>query len=529
MQNGYFRLESTGMGGYGVKIVPPVDGGENVRINEVTDYLTFRSLTCDFSALRRAIDSGQEQIVAIATGNCPSEAAAVFVSVSEDSMEASIRIIPPSETGPKPSVFDIMDELRRRQVVYGVKEGRITKYLEQGVYCTDFVAAQGLPPVHGEDARIEYFFNTDLDSRPVLREDGSVDFFNLNTISHCRQGQVLAKLIPETKGEYGINVLGAKIKPRDVKKAALKYSNNIELSEDGTELISLVDGHVNLIDGKVFVSNVFDVKNVDTSTGNIDYDGSIKISGNVQSNFSVKSRGNIVVDGIVEGAYLEAGGDIIIARGMNGMSKGVLKAGGNIVVKYLENASVEAGGYVQAEAIIHSTVMAGTEVIVDGKRGSIAGGRVYATSKVSAKHIGSEMGVSTIIEVGVNPAVKARYAQVQKEVMEAAHELKTVEPVIMTYLQKKKQGEQLTLQQTLYLKSLLDKREESRAKLESLNDEMLTTQAMLERQGEAQVIVTGDVYPGVKIGIGEVSMVVQSNMTYCKFIKLRGDVKMVGL
>lgn len=61
---------------------------------------------------------------------------------------------------------------------------------------------------------------------------------------------------------------------------------------------------------------------------------------------------------MIEGACIEAGGNIIIARGMNGMAKGILKAGGNIVAKFLENATVSAGGYVNTESILHSNVTA---------------------------------------------------------------------------------------------------------------------------------------------------------------------------
>lgn len=526
MQNGYFQLVSAGAG-YGLKIVAPSEGGEPVRIGEITDYLSFRDQVCDLSALKQELAKGTTTILMLGSGECPKEPGVIFTKVSEDNMEAVIRIIPPSETGPKLSYFDVMDELRQRQVAYGIKEANISKSLENRKYCTDILAAEGKPAKQGEDARIEYYFNTDIKAKPTQKEDGSVDFFNLNTISHCKEGDVLARIIPEQAGEYGMNIQGVKIKPRDVKKISFKYGNNIEVSEDRTELRSMVNGHVTLVEGKVFVSNIFEVENVDNSTGNIDYEGSVQINGNVQSNFTVKTKGNIIVNGVVEGAYLEAGGDIIIARGMNGMGKGTLKAGGNITVKFLENVTAEAGVNVTADAIIHSKVMAGGEVVVDGKRGFIAGGRVCATERVQAKYLGSEMEVSTVVEVGVDPAVKSHYLQLQKDIMETAKELQAVEPVILTYLQKKKEGAQFSLQQTQYLKSLLETREEKKAKLASLHAEISGLQDLPTIEG--QVVVTGEVYPGVKIGIDDVSMVVQSNMKYCKFVKLRGDVKMVGI
>jgi uncharacterized protein (DUF342 family) len=54
-------------------------------------------------------------------------------------------------------------------------------------------------------------------------------------------------------------------------------------------------------------------------------------------------------------------------------------------------------------------------------------------------------------------------------------------------------------------------------------------QTVLDSETQGQVIVTGDVYPGVKICIGDVSMVVKSPMKYCRFIKEAGDVKMAAI
>lgn len=121
---------------------------------------------------------------------------------------------------------------------------------------------------------------------------------------------------------------------------------------------------VSLVEGKVFVSDVYEVENVDLSTGNIDFEGSVQVNGNVSSNFVIRAGSNVIISGVVEGAYIEAGGNIIIARGMNGMAKGTLKAGGNIVAKFLENATASAGGYVSTESILHSNVIAATEIQV---------------------------------------------------------------------------------------------------------------------------------------------------------------------
>lgn len=528
MKNGYFMLVNDDSG-FGLQIKAPLGEGEPARIGEVTEFLMKHNLPCDLAVLKNAI--GQNHDVLIHMGNipCPVENMSYVLSIEEDCMKAVARFYPPSQTGSALSVQEFVNDLHFRQIKYGIQEERIREAFEKECYCTDIVVAEGTPVRQGTDASIEYYFNTDVKARPTVNEDGSVDFFHLNTINVCHANDVLARLIPADPGEYGMNIQGAKIKPRDVKAAVLKYANNIEISEDKTVLTSMVDGHVTLVEGRVFVSNVLQLENVDISTGNIDYEGSVNIMGNVQSNFSVKAKGNIVVNGLVEGAYLEAGGDIIIARGMAGMAKGELKAEGNIVAKFLENAKASAGGYVTTESILHSTVIAGGDVTVDGRRGFITGGRVCATNLIQAKTLGSPMGTSTIVEVGADPVVKAKLVKTQKDVAELNKILKSLEPIIASYVQKRKQGMQLSKEQVQYLSSVLKLREQKLPELEAATKEMETLQEVIEQQAHAQVVVKGEVYPGAKIVIGDVSMAVQSSMQYCRFIKQRGDVKMVGI
>ena len=127
-------------------------------------------------------------------------------------------------------------------------------FMSDGIYGTDLIVAKGKEPRHGTDASVRYYFNTDVHAQPTLKDDGTVDYFHLNMINPCRKGQLLK---------------GAKIRPRQVKKAHMEFGHNIEISEDRKKLTSLVDGHVSLVEGKVFVSDVYEVENVDLSTGNI--------------------------------------------------------------------------------------------------------------------------------------------------------------------------------------------------------------------------------------------------------------------
>jgi hypothetical protein len=284
-----------------------------------------------------------------------------------------------------------------------------------------------------------------------------------------------------------------------------------------------------LVEGKVFVSNVLEVENVDNSTGNIDYEGSVRVNGNVGTNFVVKAKGNIEVKGVVEGALLEAGGNIIIARGMNGMSRGVLRAEGNVISKFIENAKVAAGGYVSTESILHSEVAAGTSISVTGRRGFITGGRVSAASLIQVKTLGSSMGADTVVEVGIDPGLKQKAQQLQKQIADSNKMIAQIHPVLSAMTQKLAQGVKLKPEQIKSLQEMLQKENQLKEAVERDTAEYESLQALMDESTAAKIEVSGEVFPGTRICISDVSMVVKNSMSYCRFTKERGDVKMSAL
>ncbi len=525
--NGYFQLVCD-KNRTSIRIFPATGEGKAVSVVEIGEYLSNRGISYDRSALVEIVGNGRQEIE-INKITCSQVREGYKLVISPDKMQVIARFYPPSINGEKMSAHEFVDDLKFKRVNYGINEEEIERFFNERIYCQDYVVAEGTQPRHGADAYIEYYFNTDLSAKPTLKEDGSVDFFNLNTISHCRQGDVLAKLFPEDLGDVGYNVEGEKVKPRDVKKCKLKFGRNITLSDDKLSLISDVDGHVSLVEGKVFVSDVLTVENVDSSTGNIEYDGNVQVNGTVCANFSVKARGNIEVNGVVEGAQMEAGGDIIIAKGMNGMGKGVLNANGNIISKFLENTTATALGYVSAESILHSTVYAGDEIMVTGRRGFITGGRVCATNAINVKTLGSSMGADTLVEVGADPTIKVRIQNLQWDIANASRVIKSVKPLIDAARQKKAKGIKLTPEQLQYTKSLIALHKVKEKEIEDKAEEMEKLQESIGTYCNAQIIVTGVVFPGTKICIGDVSMVIQREAKYCRFIKEDGDVKLTAI
>ncbi len=527
--NGFFQLDLRPEGTF-LRIYAAKDGGEPVNINELAEYLQKKGIGYEITDLNRKVqaitDKGVFQLDAIKRYQ---EREMMIVSIAPNKMEASVRFYPPSVQGFKLEKDDIYADLHTAGVQYGIDDNAINAFLEKRVYCTDTVMAVGKPVRHGTDASIEYFFKTDLKARPTLNEDGSVDFFNLNTMNHVKKDDLLARLTREDPGDYGINVCGESVKPRDVKRLKLRYGRNIYVNEDRTEAYCEVNGHVTLVDDKIFVSDVYTAENVDNSTGDINYEGTVKISGNVCSNFTVRAKGNIEIMGVVEGATLEAGGDITIARGVNGKGKAVLKAGGNVISKYIENAEVTAKGFVETEVILHATVLAGTEVNVGGKKGLISGATVSATNLISAKTLGSQLGADTVLELGVNPAIKVRYQELQEQIANNQKSMKQLEPVLQASNQKLVAGVKMSKEQLKYIQDMAIAYKQLKQKINADMLEYEEIDDLLCHETAAKVVVRDTVFAGTKIAFNDVSMTLKQDYKYCKFIKSHGDVKMTAL
>lgn len=507
-----------------------VRGETPLMVNEIADYLTQHQIPFDLKAINNAVLSVKEcSVIELCRQKSLPIQEQLVINVSADKMQAYGRFYAPSNDGAYMEKKEILGDLKYKGIVYGIEEEEIEAFLEERKYCTNLVLAAGKEPRQGEDAYIEYKFNTDLKARPTLREDGSVDFFQLNIINHVKAGDCLAVLHPEDPGEDGQDVYGNLVKPRSVKRELMHFGRNIKLSENRRELYSEVDGHVTLVDDKVFVSNVMEIENVDLSTGDIDYEGNVQVNGNVCSNFKISARGNVEVRGVVEGAEIIADGNVTIARGFNGMSKGVIKAGGNVIAKFIENAKVEAKGYVETGSILHSQVTAGTEVRVGGKKGFITGGYVGATNLIDVKTLGAELGANTIVEIGINPETKRRYHELEEQLKQDTKAISMAQPVLDAAKAKILSGIKLPPEQVKYIQDLSNAVTVKKKGIEQLTKEMQNLEEIMNVSQDAQIVVHDKVYPGTKIVISDVSKIIKTEAQYCRFIKSKGDVALVGM
>lgn len=531
VKNGYFMVSVRQDGTY-VTVVEPQEGGRRTNSEEIIDYLVNRRFD-DFS--KDDIRSAFKNIMSapcfkISDTAMKSSAAFCIYNIDSNKMQAEAVLFPPVGDGSQMTVSEMEGDLLARGITYGVDDAIIKEVVENRIYNTPFVFARGTEPVQGKDASIEYLFNTHQVAKPKVNGDGTVDYHELDLITKVSAEQVVARIIPAVKGTPGKNIMGAELPPERVSKKNFKFSRNAYISEDGLSLISKVNGHVTLEGDKVFISDVYDVPvDVDNTTGDISYEGNIIVHGNVRAGFSLKASGDITIMGVVEGANVDAGGNLTVNRGIQGMNKAVVHAGGDITTKFVENATISCGGSIETDSLLHCSTSAGDKIIVNGKNGLLVGGTARAASSVTAKQIGNNMGTVTNVYVGVDPTLRKRVKELAAEITKANSDRNKLSQVVAALRKKMELEGTLDQQKQEMLKTSMKNLIMLEQSMKQMTEEYNTGKQALSENVDARVKITDYIYPGTKLSFGDTEYRIKDRSRYCQYAKQGADVVMLPL
>lgn len=530
-KNGYFQVVSED-GRMWLKVYEPEEGGEMFTAEEVIRYLELISFPeVDMVSVDQYIKCMEfDSMLMLYRGEIIPEPERCVVTVSGNGERAFARFYPPTTGGASLTESDIISDLQHAGICHGIRKKAIVHFLNHHEYVRDYFIAEATPPVQGYSAKIRYFFDINTTARPKLNEDGSVDFHQLGNIKSVQEGDKLASLKPAYRGKAGMSVLGTPLPPKKVRNRALRFGRNIRLSEDKCHIYSTVAGHVTLVDDMVMVSDIYHVPaNVDSSTGDIDYKGTVEVAGNVNTGFSVKAEGDIIVNGVVEGATLISGGNIVLKRGMQGMDRGTLEAEGNITAKFLENCKVKCKGSLKADAILHSEVECREAVDVLGRKGLVNGGSLSTYADVHVTTLGSTMGASTKIEIISDRDLIIRSNELKDEIEDIKVMFQKIDRVIASVKGQLASNQEILPEQKEYLKLMTVQKPIMAKKMRGLREEREKLLDRIEKNKRSCIRVEGVVFSGVEVIVKDVRKIQHDQVSHCRFVRDGADVKMTAL
>jgi len=437
------------------------------------------------------------------------EYARLIVELSRDKMKATVKY--DTRGGARlPTREMVKEALKEAGVVYGIEEENIEKGIGS---LTPFVAAEGQMPINGENAYIDRKFDLGIQGRPVVDEYDKVDYKDLNLFVLAKENQTLAIRIPQTKGKAGKNVLGEVVPAQNGRPIPMPEGKNTKVVGEH-RLIATVNGQIVDKGSRISIDPRLTIKgSVGVSTGDIEFDGTVSIGGNVEQGFKVKATGDIEIKGSIQGAEV-SGRNVYISGGITGAERVKVYAQRDVRTAFAENALIEAGKDVYISDIaFHSQIRAGKRVIMEDKHGQIIGGQVIAGEEISLKVIGNTAFVVTRVTVGIDPTLQREYQELRKSYKESKRRLTQITQTLNTLSKidinklPRERVEMITkLTRSQFPLAGQIKREEKR---------IIEIEEQLGNMKKGKIRVSGTIYPGTRLSVNNILKNIQTEYKHC--------------
>lgn len=355
----------------------------------------------------------------------------------------------PAKGGKPVSLPVLRQAIADQGIVHGVLEKELAEALERGGAQTVLIA-QGTPPTRGTPTRFESLLDRLKPRAQEIDELAQIDYRDLGSLLLVTPGMPLMRRIPPLPGIDGCNVLGQPVLPDELPDTPFNAEmSGVEIDpEDPNLLRAAIAGSPKLIHQGAQVNPVVEVDAVDLSTGNINFQGSLQVRGDISATMEVRVTGDVVVNGTMEAALVEAGGNVTVKGGIIGMAEAMqdsasdaaartahIVCGGEVRARFIANAIISAGQNVEVEREIRqSSIAAGGSVNVGApntQQTAITGGQTRALQSVRAGTIGSPAGVPTLVQAGLDPHADIKRSALTRKRLKMNEEKAKLEQLLL--------------------------------------------------------------------------------------------------
>ena len=328
----------------------------------------------------------------------------IQIEIANEGLEATIRVKPGEALSPNA----VGEALAKAGIVFGI-DANVVRTIEARIDDENFEfpaqrIARGRVPIPGKDGGIEF----DVEVGVVAykrRKDGTLDWFERNSLTCVEQGQDIGRVSPATPGRPGTTVDGEVSPAEPGRQDEPVLGDGIELTKEG-RLVALRSGALSVRGPNQFdvLDHVEHPGDVDMASGNLETRGSLSVGGNVNDNFVVKTGGDLTVKGAVHGGHLDVGGHLHVGRGISPGEKGQIETGGDLSAHHAQMATLTVRGTTLiATDSIGNTIK--THSLEVGRR--LFGGSATAECRIQTLDAGAPSGAGTKLRVA-EPYTSAR-------------------------------------------------------------------------------------------------------------------------
>jgi uncharacterized protein (DUF342 family) len=416
----------------------------------------------------------------------------VHIRLSPDAMEASADILGELGAGNPLKRENILQALTDAGVSRGIDRKALENALHlvrNGGICTGQILARGEPPIAAGGTAVKWL--VPITEIPVSGgKSGGAGGIPNRTLSVI-QGTALAEVLPQgAEGRAGFDVTGKTLPPEQGISVTLHYDDSITAApiEGGTCLTAARSGELSFNGKDLRISAFHGVRgDVGPATGNINFPGEIRITGNVNPGFTVMGGKDVLIGGNVESALISAGGKVVISQKVIGRGKGAIRARATIEVSFVEQATLLAVEDIRVkDSCLSCNIKTNGLLWLADETGSLAGGVCRARRGIHAAHIGSKQKKQTEISFGQDYLVKDQIEVTEGEIEKIKVKLAQIEEKIK---QPEKTAPALNAARAEKAK-LMRILEEHRLKIFTLREKF-------EEYQPAEIRVRGTIHPGV--------------------------------
>lgn len=336
--------------------------------------------------------------------------------IDEDQLIAYVTITS-GYAGTLPTVESLKKELGLSGIKRGISDKRLAILVGKCLQASpgetfEELIAKGLPPRVGKSSKLKPLVQNALDRilKPQSIGSARVDMRNLGAIISVQKGTELLRRMPPTNGRKGHTVGGDVIKSKSGEWIKFRPGDGTILSDnDENLLLSDISGMPKFKDEKMWVDSIYSCKGVNVGSGNINYDGSVLVNGDVTEKMEIYATGDVTINGFVESATIHAGGDIIITEGAMGKvnDSGTeyssnLTSKGNIHIQHGQGLDIRCNGNVTVgRQLAYSRINCSGKVIVgaiDNPNGNIFACTIKCQNEVIAGTLGAVSGSNLTID-----------------------------------------------------------------------------------------------------------------------------------
>lgn len=502
-ENGSFQITSLNKKAY-LTVFKPGRQGKAVTRHEVIQRLKLFNITdYDPKQVETIVlnADGKEHEIAPWEGVEPIDSR-IEIEVADDKMSASIIFYPPLHGGKALSIEDMKGLLHANGIHFGIKEDIIKDLVDNQKFFLKTPIAQGIAPIPPINGSIKVHFEPE--AKPHIEEDafGRVDFKNIQIIKSIKKDAILAEMIDPKPGVKGKNIFSEEVDAGNPQEVKWKIGPNCQLSEDGKKLFSMIDGRPVLDrEGMIRVDEVILLDKVDYSTGNVDFPGTIIVEGTIADNFTLRTKGSLIIKKSVGRVFLYAEKDIVLSGGVMGKNGGIIESKCDIYAKFVEQGTLKAGKTIFiAEAALHSELVAGEAVIIKGGRAELIGGETIAGKYVSVGKLGAVVETRTNLIVGMAPEILDELKKMKDEIRGHEEVLYKVKQTISRLTDSKK--EHLSSEERDMLKKLIEVEKKYTGLLNNSKTQYETLVVTYEPAEDAYVEIDKSIFPKVNINFG---------------------------